>query len=190
MTAKLIVQSIWSHGNERVQGGNGRSLAWDEEVLEKIRNSWLTFAKQLSLLCSISIPRHLFGLNDEVGRIELHGYCDASLMGYGGVIYVRSISRGRVCVRLLCSKRRVTPLQKHKTTLPKLELCGAVNHVRLRCDSEITLHWLALPPSLESFNREQNPKNTRFDEKWHLGLYFYKGKSSRRSVSRIEPNSI
>ena len=96
------MQAIWSHGNERVQGGNGTSLAWDEEVPEKIRNSWLTFAKQLSLLRYISIPRHLFGLNDNVERIELHGYCDPS-MGYSDL-------SGRMRASIAASSLAALPL--------------------------------------------------------------------------------
>lgn len=169
MTEKFIMQDIWSHGrvliSEQQQGqeNNEKSLSWDDPVPENIKNSWIAFSSQLSSPNHFFTPHHLFRLHDDIKRIELHGYCDASEKGYGAVIYVRSISKNEVLIRLLCSKGRVAPLKN--VTLPKLELCGAVvlaelvykvktafaqtikiDQIRLWSDSEITLCWLASPP--------------------------------------------
>ncbi|XP_043496470.1 uncharacterized protein LOC122520475 [Polistes fuscatus] len=89
---------------------------------------------------------------------NIHGFCDASQVGYGGSLYVRSRDRvGNIHVRLLCAKSRVAPLKD--TTIPRLELCGALTlarlyrEVRTSCglkpnkiifwsDSMIVLGWL------------------------------------------------
>ncbi|XP_011880587.1 PREDICTED: uncharacterized protein LOC105569050 [Vollenhovia emeryi] len=96
--------------------------------------------------------------------IQIHGFCDASNNGYGASLYVRSIGiNGKVICRLLCAKSRVAPLKS--TTIPRLELCGALllarllrevnnalniatNKITLWCDSTIALHWLKTPPHL------------------------------------------
>ncbi|XP_018376448.1 PREDICTED: uncharacterized protein LOC108769759 [Trachymyrmex cornetzi] len=97
-------------------------------------------------------------------NIQIHGFCDASNIGYGACIYVRSCGpQGNVAVRLLCGKSRVAPLKP--VTIPRLELCGAlllaqlyqeVSHaLQLKidkavfwCDSTIVLHWLNTSPHL------------------------------------------
>lgn len=56
---------------------------------------------------------------------------DASERVYGACMYVRSVSEedGDVTVRLLIAKSRVAPLKP--TTIPRLELCGALTAARL-----------------------------------------------------------
>ncbi|RLU25950.1 hypothetical protein DMN91_002113 [Ooceraea biroi] len=97
-------------------------------------------------------------------EIQVHGFCDASSVSYGAVLYIRSIGKRRnVSVRLLCAKSRVAPLKI--VTIPRLELCGAVLLIRLFLevndvlnvptvratfwtDSTIVLHWINTSPHL------------------------------------------
>ena len=45
--------------------------------------------------------------------IEIHGFCDASPLGYGACIYIRSIEyNGKICVRIACSTFRIAPINK------------------------------------------------------------------------------
>lgn len=57
---------------------------------------------------------------DENDKIELHGFCDASMKAYACVVYCKL--RGKIT--LAASKARLNPENK-KMTLPRLELCGA-----------------------------------------------------------------
>lgn len=63
-------------------------------------------------------------------NVQIYGFCDASGIGYGACLYVRSIGKGgEVISRLLCAKSRVAPLKY--ITIPRLELCGALLLARL-----------------------------------------------------------
>ena len=93
-----------------------------------------------------------------VVKRKFHGFCDASLNGYGACIYVKTIYKsGKISVKLLSSKSRVAPV---KQTIPRLELLGALLLSRLMlwvrnflkdellfdvyywCDSQIALAWI------------------------------------------------
>ena len=97
---------------------------------------------------------------------EFHGFCDASLNGYGACIYVETIYKsGKIPVKLLSSKSRVARLKQEK--IPRLELLGALllsqlmlsvrnslkdeflfDNVYYWCDWQIVLAWI------ESTNKE------------------------------------
>lgn len=109
---KLIMQDIWN-----------LKVDWDEEVPKEIASVWKQFSKELPELAKIEIDRWLScEPNDE---LQLHGFCDASEKAYSAVVYLRIQKPGRVEVRLVASKTRAAP-SKTKTTIPRLELCGAV----------------------------------------------------------------
>ncbi|XP_018306451.1 uncharacterized protein [Mycetomoellerius zeteki] len=124
---------------------------------------WSEFIKQWESMDSVSVDRKL--LVENCYDIQLHSFCDASNIGYGACIYIRSRGRqGKTCVRLLCAKSRVAPLKT--VTIPRLELCGAlllaqlfreandaldlaVNNKKVFwSDSTVVLHWLKTPPHL------------------------------------------
>lgn len=148
--AKVIMQECW-----RLR------CDWDESVSQQVQHRWLEFAEQLNFVREFAIERKLF-IRQAVS-IEVHGFCDASTIGYGACIYVRSAnSEGQVMVRLVCAKSKVAPIKTR--TIPQLELCGALILSRLFkevqptiergtdriffwCDSTIVLHWLRKSPS-------------------------------------------
>ncbi|XP_039306760.1 uncharacterized protein LOC113004056 [Solenopsis invicta] len=61
--------------------------------------------------------------------VQLHGFCDASSIGYGACIYIRSSNNQKTVAKLLCAKSRVAPLKT--VTIPRLELCGALTLAQL-----------------------------------------------------------
>ncbi|XP_076375571.1 uncharacterized protein LOC143258910 [Megalopta genalis] len=151
ITAKLIMQKLWQI-----------KLDWDKSVPHNIHSTWVNYCSQLNLLNNMAFPRPI--LLSDVAATQLHGFCDASEIGYGACIYLRSSNaNGQIQSRLLCAKSRVAPLKS--VTLPRLELCGAqllvklyatvLNSIHVRIDqtifwtdSTITLHWINSSPHL------------------------------------------
>jgi len=149
--AKILIQEIWRC-----------KIDWDESVPQSVYSKWLEFTKQWESLDTISLERKL--LVTECNDIQIHGFCDASEIGYGACIYIRSSNNlGCVKVRLACAKSRVAPLKT--VSIPRLELCGAlllarlfretkyalelkINKVFFWCDSTVVLHWLKTSPHL------------------------------------------
>nr|XP_018913455.1 PREDICTED: uncharacterized protein LOC109041538 [Bemisia tabaci] len=148
--AKLIMQDIWK-----------LKILWDESVPQSIFTLWTNFCSDMLLISKLEIPRHV--VSPYAVNVELHGFSDASIRAYGACIYVRSIDKDETShCQLLISKSRVAPL--HSTSLPRLELCGALllsrllsqvlNAMRmpfsaifLWTDSTITLDWIREPPN-------------------------------------------
>lgn len=148
---KILIQEIWT-----------LKLGWDDEVPLDIQNKWECFKQDIPVLNLINIPRWV--LSDNIKIIELHGFADASQVGYGACLYIRTISiLNTINVNLLCAKSRVAPLKT--LTIPRLELSAIVLLVDLYklvkksmsikfdkiyfwSDSTIALHWLATSPNL------------------------------------------
>jgi hypothetical protein len=113
ITAKTILQKLWS-----------LKLDWDESLPLDLHTSWSNFMRSFQDINTISIPRRI--VPDETSiSYEMHGFCDASQTAYGACVYIRvKDALGNFHSQLLCSKNRVTPLSA--TTIPRLELCGAL----------------------------------------------------------------
>ncbi|XP_036149076.1 uncharacterized protein LOC118647744 [Monomorium pharaonis] len=148
--AKKLMQDVWRS-----------QLKWDESLPQSIYTAWTEFARQLELLNHASFDRRVLTANPQ--DIQIHGFCDASMNGYGACIYIRAVKNERVIVNLLCAKSRVAPLKT--ITIPRLELNGAVLLVRLYreaaralnikpaktifwSDSTIVLQWIRTSPHL------------------------------------------
>lgn len=155
LAAKIIIQDCWKS-----------NVHWDEAVPQELHSRWCKIAEQLPLIKDFSIDRKI--IIPLATTVEIHGFCDASKVGYGACIYVRSTDQqGRVLVRLACSKSRVAPIKD--ITIPKLELCGAqllarlyrdalpafkfyISQTTFWSDSTIVLQWLKrIPESLKIF---------------------------------------
>nr|XP_049701803.1 uncharacterized protein LOC126055663 [Helicoverpa armigera] len=146
---KILLQQLWS-----------AKLDWDDPVPVEFCKDWSNLLKEFSYLSDINIERWV--LCDNATTIELHCFVDASQQAYAACIYLRSENcTGKVTVRLLCAKARVAPM--NPTTIPRLELCGALLGARLcskvldslQCnisrkvlwsDSMVVLGWVQTPP--------------------------------------------
>lgn len=149
LKAKILIQDLWQ-----------LNLKWDESIPAALHSSWQDYRRQLSFLTDLQVKRH--AMVGQPDKIELHGFCDASERAYGACIFIRT-TRGdeEISVNLLCSKSRVAPLKK--TTIPRLELCGALllaklvskimsifiqlDSCTLWCDSTIVLAWINASPT-------------------------------------------
>lgn len=114
---KLIFQQAWMS-----------STNWDDGLPENIQKNWERFEQDKQKIQNITIPRWM---GDTTQSVELHGFCDASEKAYGCVIYCRSSNqKGETTIQLVAGKTKLAPLKK-PTSLPRLELCGALLLSRL-----------------------------------------------------------
>ncbi len=105
-------------------------IDWDTELQGKLKTWWKSLLDDLELLTCVRIPRCYFEGMTEVVCRQLHGFCDASQEAYAAVLYLRTeYTSGRLDIRIIASKTRVSPLKKQ--TIPRLELLGATLLARL-----------------------------------------------------------
>nr|XP_044249381.1 uncharacterized protein LOC123002818 [Drosophila takahashii] len=169
---KILFQELWL-----------LDLDWDSKLPPKLAEWWQTCRDDINCITNLSIPRFV---PSESGKIELHGFSDASIKAYAAVVYSRvSNADGTCLVSLMAAKTRVAPLKQQ--SLPRLELCGALLLTRLLravkeglqhkdiivhawCDSTIVLSWLSHTPSkLKTFiaNRTSEILDVISRSAWH-----------------------
>lgn len=147
--AKIMFQKLWLLG-----------LSWDDILPTDISKEWFHFRDNLQQIEQIRIPRWI--KYEPSNQIQLHGFCDASSLAYGAVIYSRILTSAGYETDIVISKTRVAPIKT--ISVPRLELCGAVLLAKLfhivkkaltideiSCfawtDSTVVLAWLHKPPS-------------------------------------------
>ncbi|XP_065091279.1 uncharacterized protein LOC135712250 [Ochlerotatus camptorhynchus] len=146
--AKVHMQLLWV-----------ASQGWDDPLSQDLASRWTDFYQQLPKLSDIKVDRHAF-TNHPI-LIQFHVFSDASEAAYGVCIYARSINQlGQIKVELFAAKSR--PASLKKTTLARLELCGAFMAAKLYrsivkalgmnrtetwfwSDSTVVLSWLKRP---------------------------------------------
>ena len=125
---KILLQRLWES-----------KLDWDEPVPESIGDSWCKWRSQLKLLTRVHIPRCYFPKDVRIVSLQLHGFSDASIDAYAGVVYLRmEDANGNVHVTLVTSKTRVAPIKR--LSIPRLELCGAQLLAKLLSRTRVTLN--------------------------------------------------
>lgn len=153
LIAKNIVQKLWRD-----------KIDWDAPVDRSYIALWQRIKGEFHLLNGLKIPRWIeFDPNDEM---EIHGFCDASEVGYAAAIYLKNKTKNTI--NLVAAKAKVTPLKDDKNdeniTIPRLELCGAIllaklvktvldafefkfKRICLWSDSKIVLSWIKADPN-------------------------------------------
>ena len=107
---------------------------WDNLITNDYSEDWNELVKSLSVIEFISVPRlySYYNTNDPIVKIELHGFCDASMNADGCCVYFRFVHRSKfVKVVLVTPKSRIAPLRKQ--SIPKLELLARLFIVYLAC---------------------------------------------------------
>jgi hypothetical protein len=150
MSAKIMFQQVWKLG-----------LDWDDLLPSDLEQNFQTWFNGLKILKSWYVPRKFFekGWSGVETDLEIHGFGDASELGYGSVVYVKYGSE----VALVMSKARIAPVKK--VTLPRLELLASLLTARLISfvkkalklkdatrtfcwsDSQVALAWIKGDPS-------------------------------------------
>ncbi|XP_065075161.1 uncharacterized protein LOC135698941 [Ochlerotatus camptorhynchus] len=121
--------------------------------------AWFEIKETLHQVEQIRIPRFAPNYN---GKIELHGFADASELAYVAVVYARGRNEvGDIVVNLLVAKTRVAPIKQ--VSLTRLELNAAallstlmestmqaLSHLEVdlwaHTDSSIVLQWSSTHP--------------------------------------------
>ena len=128
--AKMLLQQMWMAG-----------LDWDEELTELLTNAARAWFSELRELTLLQIPQCLLVGGKQIDNVSLHTLVDASEDAFGAVAYVRySYQDGTISTNIVAAKTRVAPIIA--TSIPRLELMGAVIGVRLstRIASVLALH--------------------------------------------------
>ena len=105
------------------------SVGWDDAIPDELQ--WEMWRNELPLLEMMEVPR-CFKLKEmeNLKKVELHHFSDASTEGYGQCSYLRlEDTRNRVNCSLVMGKASVTPLKP--ITVSRLELTAAVVSVRV-----------------------------------------------------------
>ncbi|MCG8034838.1 MAG: DUF1759 domain-containing protein, partial [Candidatus Thiodiazotropha taylori] len=117
--AKILLQQMWMAG-----------LGWDEVLGEPLISSARTWFHELSDLTRLRIPRCLIVKDKRILNVSLHTFTDASEDAYGAVSYIRyTYADWKTSTHIVAAKTRVAPITA--TSIPRLELMGAVIGVRL-----------------------------------------------------------
>ncbi|XP_069129352.1 uncharacterized protein [Argopecten irradians] len=120
LKAKSILQRLCKNG-----------VGWDEEISEEDLKDWNDWLNQLPHFERVSIDRcYKTGSLGKVTSCQLHGFADASNVGFGMVFYLRFIdSDGQIYYSFVFGKARVAPLET--ITIPRMELTAAASLVKL-----------------------------------------------------------
>lgn len=131
-------------------------IKWKAKLPTELRVKFEKWKSQIPKLKQIQIPRQVLLQGYE--NVELHGFADASQLGYCACIYIVSSKGIQKASRLIVSKTRAAPLKE--MSIPRLELTAAFLLARLMAlvikfhdsikfdknfyysDSTTTLHWI------------------------------------------------
>ena len=131
-------------------------IKWKDRLPPDLEEKFLKWKDQIHKLSVIKLPRQVVIPNYDT--VELHGFGDASQLGYCACVYMVSRNSALNVSRLVISKTRVAPLKE--MSIPRLELTAAFLLARLMAivikfhnslkfdklvyysDSTTTLHWI------------------------------------------------
>ena len=138
--AKILLQELWARG-----------YGWDDEIRDEIARRIEKWFDQLTNLGTLMIPRCLRDAKPIISK-QIITFVDASREAYGTSVYIRHEYEGnQVTCRLVTSKTKVAPLTP--TTIPRLELMGAVLGLRL---TQSIIQVLEIPMQEVTFYLDSN----------------------------------
>ena len=99
-------------------------LLWEESFFDSFLKDWKVILRDLKFCESVKMLRW-YGDYRNSDKVELHGFVDASLKGYGCCVYVRLRGKdGLYHVSLVSAQSRVAPIKSQ--SIPRLELQAAL----------------------------------------------------------------
>ena len=168
---------------QKACGGND----WDTELSDDLLKEWRRWIENVNEFL-LNVPRRYFLIEDVV-KVSLVGFCDASEGAYAAVVYVvGENAAGEKESKIVMCKTRVSPIKKQ--SIPRLELLGALILSRLMkrvneelekvleldeiiclTDSEVVLNWIQKNREYKMYvqNRvEEVRRNTSVDSWYHV----------------------
>ena len=123
LEGRKLLQNLVAMG-KHVNGE--KALGWDDPLPEELALRWTNWKDCLKDLESVSVPRCYKPKESwDVTRAEVHAFSDASKNAIGAAVYLRLFNdQGETSVSLVYGQAKVAPI--HPTSIPRLELCGAV----------------------------------------------------------------
>lgn len=113
-------------------------MDWDDDLPADLMQKWDEIRMALHQLKKVRINRWI-GTTSECD-VELHGFCDASMLAYAAVVFVKVHQANKPPnIVNLYAKTRVAPIKV--LSLPRLELCGAALLVKLIDDVKTAMQW-------------------------------------------------
>ena len=108
-------------------------IGWDQVIDPEIKKRWLDWINDVFNLSLYEIPWCYTENIQESKSIELHVFCDGSLIAYGAVAYLRFENyKNEITSSILMAKSRLTPINRAALrTVPRIELNAAKESVLL-----------------------------------------------------------
>lgn len=104
-------------------------IHWDDIIPEVIQQQWNNWTTSLNNIEAFKVTRALTS-SPEIKDILLRTFCDASIVGFSCVVYMRvNYCKDLFTMNFVASKSHVAPL--HPLAVSKLELQEAVVALRL-----------------------------------------------------------
>lgn len=153
--AKILMQDVW-----QLKKNDDKKYNWDDKLPKNIINEWMKFKTHAIEVNKIKIPRWLSTTANI--KIQLHGFCDASMKAISACVYVRCVNQNdQITTTLLIAKTKNA--SKIQQTIPKLELCAAtlltqivlniknsgkmeIEKIFLWSDAKVVLAWIEANP--------------------------------------------
>lgn len=102
LQARVILQATWD-----------LTISWDDQLPGELQILWREWLSGLPDIANHPIPRYLGARDKTVYSTQLHGFADASLIAYGGVVYIRYFHNDlSVSIGFVTSRMKVVPRKK------------------------------------------------------------------------------
>lgn len=122
----ILMQEVWKSG-----------INWESKLPDEIYGKFKLWLNELPRIAEFKIPRFYFVGCDDIRKVELHLFCDASEEALAAVGYWRIENSSMIKVGFVSGKTSCAPMRFH--SIPKLELQAAVMAARLKT-TIITCH--------------------------------------------------
>ncbi len=106
-------------------------MGWDEELEPQALKRWKKWESEFANLFNFAVSRCYIPGGTMSCQLVMHVFSDASESSYCSVCYIRAVCiDGAIYVAFVTAKNRLTPMKK-RVTVPRLDLCAAVQGVTL-----------------------------------------------------------